>query len=141
MAMVSDGVWFNLALAVSSLLATLVAGLCLHRLRALNQQNRDLARRLEQQLKVVNSSAVGMGRKLVELENQLLLADNPAQTHAPGASREPSDRVLDECLADAASLLAAGVDADEVARRCGISRAEAGLMKLMQVQVAKVSAA
>lgn len=124
----ADDQWVNIVLLCTALISVLSLGagaVCLTLLRkqAAAQQ------RLQRELQVMQSSAVGMGKRLLLLEQQLASVAQTAPVPAP------SSPVLADNLKDAVSLLNAGVTPEEVARRCGISKAEASLMKLMQAQV------
>ena len=133
--------WALQIVAAASLLAAIVACVALLRSQRLARQNQQLRLRLEQTVKALNSSAVGMGNRLVELEQRI--NDEQEMEAAPrlAVSAVRLNRQLEESLEDAAALLASGVETEEVARRCGISRAEASLLKLMHNQVGKPSAA
>jgi len=139
--MFSGNVWLDVALGGSILiswLALAVALLCYARLRKQAGLTQTLYQRLDHNLQVTNSGSIGMGKRLIELERKLsaeVEADSsPVVAETFKASFDPE-------LADAARLLEAGLPADEVARRCGLSRAEASLMQLMHSQVKQVKAA
>jgi len=120
-----------------SVLAVVIAIASVSRMRKQADLTQRLYQRLDHNQQVSNSSAMGMGKRLIALEKQLTLRDHNEQASGK-ASRTPASSTvsaIDEELKDAASLVSAGLDADEVARRCGISRAEASLMKLMHSQV------
>ena len=82
----------------------------------------------EQALKALQDSVIAMGRHITDLES-----DQPVEATERFASQSPSlpHTTISSDQQDAIALLKAGLDTGEVARRCGISRAEASLMKMM----------
>ena len=129
-----------LLLAVTASLVSMVVALaCYLRLRKQAGLTARLFQRLEHELQMSNTGAIGMGKRLMALESQLQSAEasSPAAAIAPVSA--PAS--IDSGLSDAASLLKAGLQPEEVARRCGISLAEASLMQLMQNQVQRANAA
>ncbi len=138
--------WVEIGVALAfglSLLANMLALAGLARGRKQARLGASLQEQLEQGMQLINSSSMGMGRKLLHLERQLQDNEIPTLAVAPETTEARASQAapMDESLQDAASLLTAGVAPDEVARRCGISRAEAALMKLMHSQVSRATAA
>ncbi len=136
----SESWMLEIGLMVSTLvsvLAVVIAIASVSRMRKQAALTQKLYQRLDHNQQVSNSSAMGMGKRLIALEKQLNLRDQDATTAVGGSqtSKSPLTPAIDEELKDAVSLVNAGLDAEEVARRCGISRAEASLMKLMHSQV------
>lgn len=117
--------------------------ICFCRLRNQASLTSKLYQQLEKNLKLVSSSTIGMGKKIVAVEKEL----SAKEAELLVVKEQPSSRVntqsapVDNDMNDAIMLLNAGVEPQEVARRCGISRAEASLMKLMHAQADRVSAA
>lgn len=133
--------WLDIVLLGAVLVCVLSLGLvflCLAQLRRQAAIHEQSQQRWERELKVIQSSAVGLGKRLVELEQKLELVMTTAQSVPP---QDQSLTTMDDNLQDAASLLNAGVTPEEVARRCSISKAEASLLKLMQAQMRKEVAA
>lgn len=153
--MFGENVWLEVSLASSivvSWLAMALALLCYSRLRKQATITQRLYEQLDHNLQLTNSGSVGMGKRLLELERKLVKADKKAQqtrhfeisqelkqgpelSSAPTPVAQPVHTSFDSELADAARLLNAGLPSEEVARRCGLSRAEASLMELMHNQV------
>src|SRR5690554_1851178 len=90
------------------------------------EENRKLYQRLVRDVSAVNSGSVGVGQRLLAMEKRL---QNEEQ------KQQPVDLKADEefqAYADAAQLFKMGFSSEEVASRCGLSRAEASLMEMMQ---------
>lgn len=120
-----------------SVLAVVIAMASVSRMRKQAALTQKLYQRLDHNQQISNSSAMGMGKRLIALERQLTRQGrgDKASGQTPHSKTSSSRSAVDTELKDAASLVSAGLEADEVARRCGISRAEASLMKLMHSQV------
>lgn len=125
----------NLALigsAAVSWVAVLMALFCMKRLRKQSQLTQKLYSRLNHELEMTNSGSVGMGRRLISLEKKLTeAAAQPKESKQEDSTFEPYNL--------AAQMIDAGVDDAEVARRCGLSRAEASLMQMMHKQVVQAA--
>lgn len=128
--------WMDIALlgsATISWVAVFMALYCMQRLRKQSQLTQKLYSRLNHGLEVTNSGSIGMGRRLISLEKKLV---------ATASKTEENKQQLDgafEPYTLAAQMIDAGVDDAEVARRCGLSRAEASLMQMMHKQVKQVA--
>lgn len=144
-------IWADIAISGSviiSWVAVLMAVLCLYQLRKQSRQMRQLYQRLNHNLELANSGSIGMGQRLLAMEKKLKQAVKkgasptpaaaaqpaPAFTSKPASTHTDNDAVF-EPYNHAASMLNAGIDAEEVAKRCGLSRAEASLMQLMRQQL------
>jgi Protein of unknown function (DUF2802) len=131
--------WLDMALigsVVISWAAVALSLFCIRRQRHQAMLTRKLYERLEHDLQLTNSGSIGMGKRLVAME-KALQKNVKQETLEPKAKPQPQPSYsapVDVSYNDAARLLDAGVDADEVARRCGLSRAEASLMQLMHKQ-------
>jgi hypothetical protein len=144
--MVSSDLWMDFALAGSigiSWMAMALGLICYARLRKQSVLTQKLYQRLDHNLQMTNNGSLGMGKRLIALEQQLHHADlqeaaNSVDNAKPEAVSPAGQHIIEGLapdLADAARLLNAGLLPDEVSRRCGISRAEASLMQLMHSQV------
>jgi len=80
-----------------------------------------LISRLQHDLKVANSSAIGMGQHLMALERRLQSSDH-------------TDTGNSVVLSKAKKLLVQGGDVDTVAKQCGLSYAEVSLMSALHRQ-------
>ena len=110
-----------------SLLALVLALLSLRLVRRQARETEKLLQRLTREVAASSSGSVGMGQRLMAMEKRL---QNSAQQKP-----EKMDYYQDEEFqpySQAAQLFKMGMDAEEVARRCGLSRAEASLLEVMQ---------
>lgn len=110
-----------------SLLALVLALLSLRLVRRQARETEKLLQRLTREVAASSSGSVGMGQRLMAMEKRL---QNTAQQKP-----EKMDYYQDEEFqpySQAAQLFKMGMDAEEVARRCGLSRAEASLLEVMQ---------
>lgn len=117
------GVILGLVISMAALLTALVA---LKRTRLQLKEANRLAQRVTRDLALATSGSVGMGQRLLAMEKRLkeAPADKPKIDYHNDEEFQP--------YAQAAQLFQLGLDAEEVARRCGLSRAEASLMEMMQ---------
>ena len=115
-----------IASLVFSLLALFIAIISLKTSRNQAANNEKLLQKLMRDLAASNSGSVGMGQRLLAMEKRLQNSPKPS---------EKIDVYNDDEFqpySQAAQLFQMGLDADEVARRCGLSRAEASLLEVMQ---------
>lgn len=118
--------WGLIASLTTSVLALLVALVSLSKSRKQAVITGKLLERLTREVTASNSGTVGMGQRLMAMEKRL---------QAGLQKTEKIDVHQDEefqSYSDAAQLFKMGFDAEEVARRCGLSRAEASLLEVMQ---------
>jgi len=116
---------FVICLGVS-LMALLLAVLSLRQIRRQAFATEKMLQRLMREVAASSSGAVGMGQRLLAMEKRLQEAPSKAATQ---------DYYQDDdfqSYSQAAQLFKMGLDVDEVARRCGLSRAEASLLEVMQ---------
>lgn len=110
--------------------------------RRMNRLQQQLAR-VQHDLLVANSSAIGMGQQLLALEKKgqvsrkksvplaaekpvkLTVVDTPVHPSAHTYSSMPSNEIYETSR----QLLAEGVDIEEVIKRSGLSYSEVSLMK------------
>lgn len=113
---------------VVSLFALFLALKALARIREQSEQQDRLYQRLTKELAVSNSGSVGMGQRLVAMEKKL---------NAAAQTQSKIDYFHDDeyqPYSQAAQLFKMGLEIEEVSRRCGLSRAEASLIQMMQSQ-------
>lgn len=116
-----------LVCAIVSVLALMVALFSLQRVRQQAGENEKLIQKLIREVAASSSGSVGMGQRLLAMEKRL-------QANAT-KSPEKIDYYNDDEFqpySQAAQMFKMGMDCDEVARRCGLSRAEASLLEMMQ---------
>ncbi|MDF3012345.1 MAG: hypothetical protein K0Q78_549 [Cellvibrio sp.] len=113
--------------AIVSVLALVVALLSLQRVRQQAGENEKLVQKLMREVAASSSGSVGMGQRLLAMEKRL-------QANATKQSEKIDYYNDDEFqpYSQAAQMFKMGMDCDEVARRCGLSRAEASLLEMMQ---------
>jgi uncharacterized protein YoxC len=110
-----------------SVIALIVALHSLQRVRQQAGENEKLIQKLMREVAASSSGSVGMGQRLLAMEKRLQ-ADATKQS-------EKIDYYNDDEFqpySQAAQMFKMGMDCDEVARRCGLSRAEASLLEMMQ---------
>lgn len=127
----------EIALVVSLLLsvaALTVAIIALKRSGQQTHESKELLARVNRELTVANTGAVGMGQRLVAMEKRLRDQEarpaSSAQAQAPVADYTGDDEF--RTYSEAVRLFRSGLGSEEVARRCGLSRAEASLIEAMQ---------
>lgn len=97
--------------------------------RSQQEHTERLIQKLTRDLAVSNSGSVGMGQRLLAMEKRL--------QEEPQKADQKIDYYNDDDFqpySQAAQLFKMGLDAEEVARRCGLSRAEASLIQMMQMK-------
>lgn len=112
-----------------SVVALIVAIKAVKLARAQQENTEKLIQKLTRDLAMSNSGSVGMGQRLIAMEKRL--------QEEPKKSDQKIDYYNDEDFqpySQAAQLFKMGLDAEEVARRCGLSRAEASLIQMMQMK-------
>ena len=115
-----------------SVVALLFAYKSLQIARSQQTATEKLIQKLMKELSVANSGAVGMGQRLLAMEKRL---------QSPEKNAQKIDYYNDEDFqpySQAAQLFKMGLDTEEVARRCGLSRAEASLIQMMQLNASEV---
>lgn len=122
----------EIGLAVSifvSVAALFIALKSLKVAKAQQAETEQAFQKFARDLALSNSGSVGMGQRLLAMEKRL--QEQP----------EKADRKIDyyndedfQPYSQAAQLFKLGLDAEEVARRCGLSRAEASLIQMMQTK-------
>lgn len=93
------------------------------------QASAELMEKISRDLAVANAGAVGMGQRLIALEKRLREQEaQPSLQPVDDYSGDDEFRTYTEAV----RLFRSGLSSEEVARRCGLSRAEASLMEVMQ---------
>jgi hypothetical protein len=118
--------WGLIASLSISALALVVALISLGKSRKQAADTEKLLQHLTREVAASNSGTVGMGQRLMAMEKRI---------QAGSQKSEKIDYYQDEEFqpySQAAQLFKMGLDSEEVARRCGLSRAEASLLEVMQ---------
>lgn len=115
------------ASASVSLIALVIAVLSLKHVRRQADANEKLIQKLMREVAASSSGSVGMGQRLLAMEKRL----QDSATKQPEKIDYYNDDEF-QPYSQAAQLFKMGLDCDEVARRCGLSRAEASLLEMMQ---------
>ncbi len=115
-----------------SVVALAVALKSLSCARQLEVKTEKLFQRLAHELSVSTSGSVGMGHRLLSMEKRLQSAPPTNQKIDYGNDEDFQP------YSQAAQLFKLGLDSEEVARRCGLSRAEASLIQMMQIKASNV---
>ncbi|MEN0038885.1 MAG: DUF2802 domain-containing protein [Cellvibrio sp.] len=113
--------------AAVSVLALVVASISLQRVRKQAGENEKLIQKLMRDVAASSSGSVGMGQRLLAMEKRL----QASATKQPEKIDYYNDDEF-QPYSQAAQMFKMGMDCDEVARRCGLSRAEASLLEMMQ---------
>jgi Protein of unknown function (DUF2802) len=109
-----------------SLLALFIAVISLKSSRKQAANNEKMLQKLVRDLAASNSGSVGMGQRLIAMEKRL----QNTQKQSEKIDVYNDDEF--QPYSQAAQMFQMGLDAEEVARRCGLSRAEASLLEVMQ---------
>ena len=115
-----------LASLLISLVALVFALISLRRVRQQARETEKLIHKLMRDVAASSSGSVGMGQRLLAMEKRL---------QSDVKKTEKIDYYNDDEFqpySQAAQMFKMGMDCDEVARRCGLSRAEASLLEMMQ---------
>lgn len=125
----------EIGLIISLLLSVVALAVALKSLsyaRQQGMQTEKLLQRLTRELSVSASGSVGMGQRLLSMEKRL--QDTSQTNHKIDYGNDKDFQPYSQ----AAQLFKLGLDSEEVARRCGLSRAEASLIQMMQIKTSNV---
>jgi len=118
-----------IACAAVSVIALATAIISLQRVRQQASENEKLIQKVMREVAASSSGSVGMGQRLLAMEKRLQA--NASATKKPEKIDYYNDDEF-QPYSQAAQMFKLGMDCDEVARRCGLSRAEASLLEMMQ---------
>lgn len=93
-----------------------------------------MTEKLAREIALSTTSSVSMGQRLLAVERRLQIES--LQTNKTQSSEGVDNE--EQAYSQAAELFKLGVECDEVARRCGLSRAEASLIQMMQLHTSDV---
>lgn len=116
------------------MLALLCIGTCVgcfvlyRRVRVYEQRQKALIGLLRNEINAITNSSIGMGRRVVEIENKLNIT---AEKQLELENRDPSSMAFNQ----AARLMEMGANVDDLVESCGIGRPEAELMALLHQEL------
>jgi len=119
--------WLPLLSVVLALMALYLSFGSRNKLRQLHAKQLADTERMEKQLTMIKGASMGMGQRMLVLEQKL-------QAATPSRQR-PLAETEGFSYTQAMQLFDRGVDAAAVAATCGISRSEAQLMQLIRSQM------
>lgn len=121
-------VWFNVFLIVLALGASAACAFLYVRVQKQERQHQALINVLRNEIQAMTNSSIGMGRRLIEVEQKLnLTADKQVELE----NRDPGVLAYNQ----AAKLMEMGADVDDLIKNCGIGRPEAELMALLHQEL------
>ncbi len=123
MTLLEIGLLISLGIGLLALVCALVG---LRRVRLQAVATEKLMQKLMRDVAASSSGSVGMGQRLLAMEKRL---------QSESKKTEKIDYYNDDEFqpySQASQMFKMGMDCEEVARRCGLSRAEASLLEMMQ---------
>ena len=123
MTLLEIGLLISLGIGLLALACALVS---LRRVRLQASATEKLMQKLMREVAASSSGSVGMGQRLLAMEKRL---------QSESKKTEKIDYYNDDEFqpySQASQMFKMGMDCEEVARRCGLSRAEASLLEMMQ---------
>lgn len=126
--------WLLVALLALGLLASLIWLFRLQRRLSDQQRNYEaLLNVLRNEIRITNSGAMGMGRRLKQVEQRLNIS---VEKQLELENRDPGALAYNQ----AAKLMEMGAEVEDLVSSCGIARPEAELMALLHQEVKGVAA-
>ncbi|WP_286239939.1 DUF2802 domain-containing protein [Neptuniibacter halophilus] len=120
--------WITLLLLLLALGASVACFVLFRRLRQHERRHQALINVLRNEIQAMTNSSIGMGRRLIEVEQKLnLTADKQLELE----NRDPSALAYNQ----ATRLMEMGADVDDLVQNCGIGRPEAELMALLHKEL------
>ncbi len=116
--------WIVIALALITLIAVGGAVLLFVRLKRHERRHQALINVLRNEIQAMTNSSIGMGRRLVEIEQKLNIT---AEKQLELENRDPGSVAYNQ----ATRLMEMGANVDDLVKSCGIGRPEAELMALL----------
>ncbi|MGH1462442.1 MAG: DUF2802 domain-containing protein [Neptuniibacter sp.] len=120
--------WLNVFLLILALGACTACVFLYFRVQKQERQHQTLVNVLRSEIQAMTNSSIGMGRRLIEVEQKLnLTADKQLELE----NRDPGVLAYNQ----AARLMEMGADVDDLVENCGIGRPEAELMALLHQEL------
>ena len=108
--------------------ASIFAAIVFVRLKKQERQHQALINVLRNEIHAMTNSSIGMGKRLIEVEQKLnLTADKQLELE----NRDPGVLAYNQ----AAKLMEMGADVDDLVHNCGLGRPEAELMALLHKEL------
>ncbi len=121
--------WMLFAAVALMAICALVFSLVVYRRMQTAEKRYDaLVNVLRHEIAVMNTGAIGMGRRLKQIEEKL---DITAEKQQEMENRDPGALAYNQ----AAKLMEMGADVDDLITSCGIARPEAELMALLHREI------
>lgn len=120
--------WIDIVLLLLVLPIAVVCFMLFRRLQQQERRHQALINVLRNEIQAMTNSSIGMGRRLIEVEQKLnLTADKQLELE----NRDPGVLAYNQ----AARLMEMGADVDDLVQNCGIGRPEAELMALLHKEL------
>ncbi|MCO4756732.1 MAG: DUF2802 domain-containing protein [Oceanospirillaceae bacterium] len=97
-------------------------------MRQYERRQQALVGLLRNEIQAITNSSIGMGRRVVEIEQKL---NNTAEKQLELENRDPGAMAFNQ----AARLMEMGANVDDLVESCGIGRPEAELMALLHQEL------
>ena len=120
-------IWTSI-FALLSLLALVSCMVLFKRMRQYERRQQVLVGLLRNEIQAITNSSIGMGRRVVEIEQKL---NNTAEKQLELENRDPGAMAFNQ----AARLMEMGANVDDLVESCGIGRPEAELMALLHQEL------
>ncbi|WP_372831553.1 DUF2802 domain-containing protein [Pontibacterium sp.] len=120
-------IWTSI-FALLSLLALVSCVVLFKRMRQYERRQQALVGLLRNEIQAITNSSIGMGRRVVEIEQKL---NNTAEKQLELENRDPGAMAFNQ----AARLMEMGANVDDLVESCGIGRPEAELMALLHQEL------
>ncbi len=118
----------NIVLLLAVIAGFTVSFLLFKRLKQHERRHQALINVLRNEIQAMTNSSIGMGRRLIEVEQKLNLTVDKQQELE---NRDPSTLAYNQ----ATRLMEMGADVDDLVQNCGIGRPEAELMALLHKEL------
>lgn len=120
--------WLSVASLIIALGACAACFVLFRRLQQHERRHQALINVLRNEIQAMTNSSIGMGRRLIGVEQKLnLTADKQLELE----NRDPSALAYNQ----ATRLMEMGADVDDLVQNCGIGRPEAELMALLHKEL------
>ncbi|MFT6472193.1 MAG: hypothetical protein ACJAZ4_002674 [Neptuniibacter pectenicola] len=120
--------WLSVASLIIALGASAACFVLFRRLQQHERRHQALINVLRNEIQAMTNSSIGMGRRLIGVEQKLnLTADKQLELE----NRDPTALAYNQ----ATRLMEMGADVDDLVQNCGIGRPEAELMALLHKEL------